>query len=981
MSNRPKAASHIEGQFERPPVSFMQPDSSSKHGTANTSSAATPPLPTPDPEPLRSVEDDFILRILEGRTDFTGPYSRPRQPKYDAEFPRNIAPVLGLSQAYSFFPEIDLLSPKLDFVPAGQLLYSSLLPGHLVSSNHRKLFSFQSTPVRSQSSLAQLADHPNGYSKMTASSDPASTHIHTENSQIRSTTPEELRQEIQQHLFDIRQERHSPERTWATFLTLLRMNDREASKGLRKLSSTLFAKTTKAWCEGNAGGLLLPPSAVLQRFTKLDIKVHWNDLEVLWEMLLRTALDQIRGVPTLHAPPSLLELSTELLNTWDWWLQRPGDNTSVTISENASLTWQTIVASEQMLNISSWSSNAVRARFDYIFPTANAESRGKTNKYGLLIGTYGVLQIAIERNVLGPARERALPLLTFVNLLCTNANMRPFLVQSYWRPIVGVENKVRLGRTLKQYLARQVPLIAIPIGSSIDPTPGQSEPVSDTRFGVMRGLAAAHLTADAQILFDRRIKRAGAVKDYRRLEQLWKEVLDWSERDKSFLNEGIYEQILRGFMLSHHPQRAIETWNHMLTAGIKPDINIYQSMIYCFSQIFDESGIDAMWSMMIEAGIQPVHGTWVTRIRAYTHARLWKKAIRCFDEMLGQWLDACRAHNKNIKSGDLPALGDFEQALKPTTKMMNAALLALNTAHQQQEVTRLLKNCKTIGVPFNQHTYNSLLLAALKEGADGEVDALFTRMQREGIEPDVATFTMLINSIFRGDAIESTLDERKEAARSLLNAVQAQGLEANSWTFTSIINGLLKMDHLEKRNTAEPNIEAAYEILAYMQQKEIPLTLQIYTALVTAHFAEQPKPNISAVDAIWDKARLDQTVILDQVFYDRLIEGFARFGQIPKMKLALAQSSRNGQIAGWVALAQMLKALAQVGDWTSAEDVVHNMRLEEETGVVRKRIGKAYFIETAKEYALDVQSLIKEDDWDSDTTRFKYQSERNWNAV
>ncbi|KKY20398.1 hypothetical protein UCDDS831_g04740 [Diplodia seriata] len=115
-----------------------------------------------------------------------------------------------------------------------------------------------------------------------------------------------------------------------------------------------------------------------------------------------------------------------------------------------------------------------------------------------------------------------------------------------------------------------------------------------------------------------------------------------------------------------------------------------------------------------------------------------------------------------------------------------------------------------------------------------------------------------------------------------------------------------------------------------MVAKGLQVPPHIYTSLMTHYFERH---DLAAVDALWAQIEASGTV-LDIVFFDRMIEQYARIHDVDRMMVFLKRMSNRGLAPGWPALQDVVVKLAEIGDWERFDQIVNDV--EQGVGVARK---------------------------------------------
>ncbi|KAI9810763.1 MAG: hypothetical protein M1827_006101 [Pycnora praestabilis] len=392
----------------------------------------------------------------------------------------------------------------------------------------------------------------------------------------------------------------------------------------------------------------------------------------------------------------------------------------------------------------------------------------------------------------------------------------------------------------------------------------------------------------------------------------------------------VYNHFLTAFMALRRPGRAIDVWNTMLSSGQQPTSASWSAMINGCHMARDAESLDSVWQKMTSSGVKPDIHCWTSRINGLFKCRKWERGMTALDDMGKIWKDAAiRARDRKLsKAGDLDykSIGNIGEIVKPTVETANAAISGLLRLGKDDAARKVMLWADTFGIHFDVFTFNTLLTHSVRRGENDRIQRILQEMERIAIKPDVATFTILLDGLFRHSNLSSASPAEQEAAvNGLLEEMEASGIQANGHSYGTLIDRILKQDS---------NLQAAQSILDHMRIRGVKPTPQIYTSLVTYYFAQAP-PDLAAIDRLWSNIRLEGGVV-DLIFYDRMIEGFAKVGEVGKMINFLSLMSREGKTPGWLALIAILRALVQVGDWERAIEVVGDV--ESETGLFRNGV-------------------------------------------
>jgi len=462
-------------------------------------------------------------------------------------------------------------------------------------------------------------------------------------------------------------------------------------------------------------------------------------------------------------------------------------------------------------------------------------------------------------------------------------------------------------------------------------------------------------------MFRKRIGRAVEDHNAVRVDALWKEshlaFQAGGASEAGSIPSNVYAHFLMAYMALKRPNQAIDVWNEMIQSGSPATLGAWDSMLKGCGKARDPKSIEAMWQRMIESGIKPDTQVWATRIHGLTTSGYWESGIHAFRTMIKNWVVAVQQNHPHGRAPELALLGDMDGIPKPNTQCLNSLVLGLARGRKHEQLAEVISWAKSIGIKADIYTFNPLFRTALN---DGEIELAMRVLQQMGglgVKPDIASFTMLLEALFREVDTPSGLDiskravsvsttnapnstDKHEAAMQIFKAMEQAGIEANAWSFSTLINGLLKGSPL----TGTGNIRAAHTVLTYMSERSIPMSSQIYTTLLTYHFSVN-SPDLAAIESLWNRARADRHVFLDTVFFDRLIEGLAGANEIGRMMTALGQAGKRGKIPGWITMKEVISALGRIGDWDRIEEVLAGVRLEEQANKddLRARKGRLDF--------------------------------------
>jgi len=388
----------------------------------------------------------------------------------------------------------------------------------------------------------------------------------------------------------------------------------------------------------------------------------------------------------------------------------------------------------------------------------------------------------------------------------------------------------------------------------------------------------------------------------------------------------LYENFMSTYLTLKRLEAAHTVWRAMVASGCQPTVRSWTILLRGTQAGKDVHLMNALWDRMRGSGIQPDIAAWSTRILKLFRCNKHHQGFNALDQLGREWGAAVRKYQQDNKT-NAKTDGESRAALpnelsgvpKPNSLILNAAIsgLASQAAHN---IPKVLAWARTYSIEPDVVTYNVLINVSMKQGRVQEGTALLQRMAEKGIRPDGSTFTILLNSLFHSEFLdELTHDQQATKVMSWITSV-----ESSTGTPMDIKTYALLMDRLIKHYS---NLSAAHKVLAHMLDQGVQPTVHIYTPLMTHYFQQDP-PNLAAADALWAeiRSRKHYTATLDVVFFDRMVEGYARAGDVGTSMSLLARMSKEGKRPGWPALTAVVRALAQHQDWDRVRELAQDVQ-------------------------------------------------------
>lgn len=421
-----------------------------------------------------------------------------------------------------------------------------------------------------------------------------------------------------------------------------------------------------------------------------------------------------------------------------------------------------------------------------------------------------------------------------------------------------------------------------------------------------------------------------------------------TERDS---HDHIYVRFLRTFWALRRHNEAIEVWNHMFKCGYPFKPKHWTAMLNGCIIAKDVESLQSLWTKMQNSGVLPDSTTWTTYIHGLIEGRKWEEGLKALEQLGRIWRsapplkpsDTTSDNSRGSNTGNDNQSAEeskFGSILRPTENPVGAALSALIHINKRSLIPRVLAWARSHQVPLSGHTFNILLRPIVRHGTQADIQAHLQRMAEANCTPDVVTFTIILNGLVSNptSAFRTLPPEAQEnTIVSILADMEAQGIEPTAFTYGTLLDGLLTPAGSSSRDPSSsssssslddhtPNVQAARTVLAHMAARKIYPSTHVYTILITHYFTRRPSPDLPAVASLWASIRhSNQYNRLDNIFFDRLIEGYADNDELDEALKFLQLMPRYGNTPGWGALVRLLTALVRAREWGLCGELVEDV--------------------------------------------------------
>lgn len=430
-------------------------------------------------------------------------------------------------------------------------------------------------------------------------------------------------------------------------------------------------------------------------------------------------------------------------------------------------------------------------------------------------------------------------------------------------------------------------------------------------------------------------------------EKCWSEVMSFNERQAgaSSLPLYLYEHFMLAFLAMRQPNLAVDIWNTVIQAGLEPTVRTWTVLMRGCSRARDADSLESFWTRMRSQGIQPDAHAWSVRVLGLIKSRKERDALESLHAMGQEWIAALRTQLRKRTAGlkakqrlaaesslnIVEHTNDVGNVPRPIIAVMNSAVSGF-AGGADMHMAKAIAWGRNFGIEPDLITYNALLNVAMRKNRGDEALEILKHMQIRNIQPDSTTFTVLLSALFQSSYfLELDAEPQSEKLFALITDIESSSPNAklDKKGYALAIDRMLKL---------HSNTVAARALLEHMASRGLEPTAQIYTILMSSYFDASP-PDFAAAEALWTRIRSSNSgygAALDTIFYDRMVESYARHhmevGLQPMLQF-LDRMSKEGKRPSWRALELVARALNDRAEWARLAKLVDDVK--ETKGSVR----------------------------------------------
>ncbi|KAL7959158.1 hypothetical protein V8C34DRAFT_281056 [Trichoderma compactum] len=350
---------------------------------------------------------------------------------------------------------------------------------------------------------------------------------------------------------------------------------------------------------------------------------------------------------------------------------------------------------------------------------------------------------------------------------------------------------------------------------------------------------------------------------------------------------------------SRRPRHLQETFDLMQRLRIQPTLKTYTGMMHGWKICKDTDRIDALWKKLASSGQKLDAHIWTERISSLIEAGKPQAGLEALAEMLALWKQAVQ---KNAP----------QTAVQPTIEAVNAAFKGIIQV-DRKAAFEVLEWASREQIQPNIRTYNILIRHSFRDDSPDQVQTLLKVMSQHGIEPDAATFTIILEEVIGRMGTASAADQ-VEAVHLVFQDIQSAGLRPNLETYGKMLYAVSSL--------ANGTDEAIAAVLSHMRADDFNVTPHMVTILIERALHRDP-PDMTAIDALLLEHGFSNISQGDQTLWERVMSANAITGNTERAMAVFNDLQRAGRpVTSLPCLADLLWALLSGDKRDEARHVV-----------------------------------------------------------
>jgi pentatricopeptide repeat protein len=329
------------------------------------------------------------------------------------------------------------------------------------------------------------------------------------------------------------------------------------------------------------------------------------------------------------------------------------------------------------------------------------------------------------------------------------------------------------------------------------------------------------------------------------LDDKYAEVFAKSKESGVPISEVTYSKFISCFAESTRTQRAFDIWNDMQQANTAATVLSWNSLLRAGSlvRVDKDTVVSHIWNEMEKAGISPNSESYGILIDLRFRDNKIQEALAIFDK---------------IQEAQIPNV-------TVTIKIFNITVNGLLKAGRIKEAEMMLEEGEQNGYCSSPMVYNSFMRTYIDSKLYDKTIDILDRMDKMGIEPDIVTYSNVIDSAFKMARVNGT--SPRDNIEKLINEMARNKIKANTIAMTSIISGLIKTDR---------DIEGARMLFDAMLKKRIVPNARTFATIIDGELQVGEVSRALAYFTMMPRYNLRKSTSI----YNQLIKGLARKGDL-----------------------------------------------------------------------------------------------------
>lgn len=420
------------------------------------------------------------------------------------------------------------------------------------------------------------------------------------------------------------------------------------------------------------------------------------------------------------------------------------------------------------------------------------------------------------------------------------------------------------------------------------------------RQGNVGNRAAASLST-----LHKRLRKAYQTRNRAGVQAIWMELYDGQvesaeirdalQAKPDFMDFWIF--VLCALRLTQEFKTTLEV---MAQLRIPLTLKTYTSMLHGWRLCKDTSKIEKLWDQLVAAGVPLDAPIWTERLSAFIIQGQAQECIRTVAALQKKWEDAV-ATNTVEQTG----------AVQPGIEMINAIIKGLLDM-DPQAARELLAWAHNHGIAPNVSTHNIILRKAFSTGPD-DVAWVLDVMAKSGVEPDQATFVILIEEVLAMTGSD-TPEQQVAAVNQVFADLARVRMRPSLEVYAKVLYGVASL--------ADASDAAVDAVMAHLQHQNVRVNPYMVTILIERALLREPG-SFAPVQALLKKYGMNELARGDQTLWERVIRAAAVTGR-PDVALDMFDKLAAAElpVTSLPCLKELLVALLDKGRADEARRVV-----------------------------------------------------------